>query len=94
MVYFSIVCLVTGVFILPILGVINLSMSVYLFGLALIIFALSPIVLAGHYNLYLPRSESSRPHVTTQEKWAFLVSFLLTTLYLIAIVRVLYITKT
>ena len=83
MIYISVFFLVGGVFILPIFDAVNLSIVVWMFGLALIIFALSPIVLAGHYNLYRPRKERCRLHLTTQEKWAFLVALLIIFVYLI-----------
>ena len=52
MVYASILVLVIGVFVLPVLGVANLLVSGWMFALSIVIFGLAPAVLAGHYELY------------------------------------------
>ena len=71
MIYFSVLILIGGVFIAPLLGDVSLRWAVWLFGLALVIFAATPPVIAGHYNLYrYDPDRIGRPGTTTQEKWA------------------------
>lgn len=82
MVYLSVVVLVVGVFIAPVLGDVPSDWVAWLLGLALIIFAATPPVIAAHYELYgAPHRPSTRPPVTTQEKqalgvvWTFIVAY-------------------
>ena len=79
-VFLSVLVLIAGVFVGPILGIINNGTAAKLFGLSLIIFASTPLILAGHYNLFY-KDESPRPQVTKQEGWALLVSSLAISFY-------------
>ena len=58
-------------FIAPLVGDVSLRWAVWLFGLALVIFAATPPVIAGHYNLFrYDPDRIDRPSTTRQEKWA------------------------
>ena len=86
----SLLTLVVGVFILPILTSGNVSFEVVgvLFGLAVLMFSMTPIVLAGHYNLLKgPRGPEMRPHRTTQEWWAFVLTILVVVVYLLLVLK-------
>ena len=82
MVYGFVLILVVGVFIAPILDIANFQVTVWLFGLSIIVFALSPVVLAGHYNLYRYR-KGRRPNFTFQEGGAWLIAALVVSAYFI-----------
>lgn len=85
MVYLSVLILVGGVFIAPFLGNLPLRWAVWLFGLALVIFAATPPVLAGHYDMYRYTAwVNGRPLVTPQEKKALFVVWLLIGAYFVA----------
>ena len=67
MTYASVIVLVLGVFLLPFfLEAMHDGWVSWLFGLALLIFAATPPVIAGHYELY-SRKERSYDYITTQE---------------------------
>ena len=71
MIYVSMIILIGGVFIAPLVGDVSLRWAVWLFGLALVIFAATPPVIAGHYNVFrYDPDRIDRPPTTTQEKWA------------------------
>ena len=75
--------LAVGVFIL-ISGYIGFEVVGVLFGLAVLMSSMTLIVLAGHYNLVKgPRGPEMRPHRTTQERWAFVLSMLVVVVYLL-----------
>ena len=64
----SLFVLIGGVFCGPALGVVEKDLAGKLFGLALMLFACSPIILAGHYNLYCRwDKDRSRDRLTKQE---------------------------
>lgn len=64
----SFLLLVAGVFAAPVLSALPVDTAARLFGLAFVGFATSPMILAGHYNLYGPwRKRTPRPWVTSQE---------------------------
>lgn len=68
--YLSVIILVLGVFLLPpFLDDMHRGWVSWLFGLALIIFAATPPVIAGHYELF-SRKERSCKYITAQERWA------------------------
>ena len=70
MTYVTMVILIRGVFIGPLVGDISLRWAVWLFGLALVIIAAAPPVIAGHYNLFrYDPDRVDRPPTTTREKW-------------------------
>lgn len=74
----SFLVVVAGVFAAPLSGAASTEMAAKLFGVAMLIFAASPFVLAGHYNLYCSWGKSvPRPHVTKQEWTAVGVTTLL-----------------
>ncbi len=83
MVFLSMLILVGGVFLAPILGDIDANLTLRLFGLSLVILASTPVVLAGHYDLFR-RKKGCRGWVTTQEKWALTVPALFGSAYGIA----------
>ena len=80
----SVLILVVGVFLLPILVDISTGNAAKLFGLSLVLLASAPIVLAGHYNLFR-HQEGPRDQVTTQEKWSLMVPVLFSVSYLVAL---------
>ena len=64
----SFLILIFGVFAGPAIGALTSGWAVKLFGFALIVFGVSPLVLAGHYNLYCPWGKKRpRSWVTRQE---------------------------
>ena len=67
----SLVTIVAGVFILPILGLADLVLATRLFGLALVLFAGYPFALAGHYQLFRiyasSRQAAPAPYLPKQE---------------------------
>ena len=66
----SFLVVVVGVFAAPLSGAASTDMAAKLLGVAMIVFAACPFVLAGHYNLYCSWGKSGpRPRVTKQE-WA------------------------
>ena len=74
----SFLVIVVGVFAAPLSNSASTEMAVKLFGVALLIFAASPFVLAGHYNLYCSWDKRvPRPRVTKQELTAAVVTVLL-----------------
>ncbi len=64
---FSMLVLVIGVFVLPILGFGGLNFIKYSFGLAVLLFLGYPFALAGHYEMY-KTSTRSRTYYPRQEK--------------------------
>ena len=64
----SFLLLVVGVFVAPIAGAVAPELAAKLLGVAMLVFAASPFVLAGHFNLYRDWDRTkSRPQVTGQE---------------------------
>jgi hypothetical protein len=64
----SMLILIFGVFVLPIVAPVKLDTVVHLLGLSLIRFAGYPFVLAGHYDLYRRvERPDGRPRFTSQE---------------------------
>ena len=73
----SFLLLVVGVFVAPIAGAVAPELAAKLLGVAMLVFAASPFVLAGHYNLYRDWDRTkSRPQVTGQELVAAIVVIL------------------
>ena len=79
-VFLSVLILVGGVFLAPILADVSVKIAAMWLGLSLILFVSAPIVLAGHYNLLLDH-EGPRDRITAQEKWALIVPVLLIVCY-------------
>ena len=65
---FSMLVLVIGAFVLPILGFGGLNFIKYSFGLAVLLFLGYPFALAGHYEMYNNISKRSRTYYPHQEK--------------------------
>ena len=88
MVYFSILMLVGGVFVAPIFGGVPFPWAVWLLGLSLVIFAATPPVIAGHYNLYPYKPRTRKPRhrnrTTAQEKRAFCIVSVVVVVYFLA----------
>ena len=71
----SLFVLIGGVFCGPALGVVKDDLAAKLFGLALVLFACAPLVLAGHYNLYCRWDKDwPRDRITKQEMAAISVA--------------------
>ena len=60
----SVLVLVFGVFAAPLFGTLTTYWAVRLFGLSLVFFVSSAVVLAGHYNLYCELGVKYRPDGT------------------------------
>ena len=68
LVVLSFLVLIAGVFVAPLTEAISVKSSARMFGVALMLFAASPFVLAGHYDLYCSLGKRlPRPRVTKQE---------------------------
>ena len=65
----SFLLLVGGVFAAPMLGGLPVDTAARFFGLALVGFAASPFVLAGHYNLYCSWRKSRPTIRVTAQEW-------------------------
>lgn len=65
---FSMLVLVIGVFVLPILGFVGQNFIKYSFGLAVLLFLGYPFALAGHYEMYNNASTRSRDYFPREEK--------------------------
>ena len=72
----SFLVLVIGVFWVPLLGSVSTETAAKLLGVAVIVFATYPFVLAGHYNLYCrwdkycPSGDLKRRDRVTKQEWA------------------------
>ena len=74
----SFLVLVIGVFAAPLLCSVPTEMVAKLLGIAMMLFAASPFVLASHYNLYCSWGKTCcRPRVTKQEMLVAGISALL-----------------
>ena len=72
----SFLLLVIGVYLVPLLSSISPNTVAKLLGTAIVVSAMYPFVLAGHYNLYCSwGKKGSRPHVTKQERAVVRISF-------------------
>ena len=74
----SMVFLVVGVFVLPVLGIVQFAE--YALGLALILLVGYPFALAGHYELYKSQGHP-RPRFPYQEKVPIIVAAIIAILY-------------
>ena len=84
-IFASMLTLIGGVFIAPLLGNTSLEWAAWLFGLALVLFALTPVVIAGHYDLFRhnPNRNVQLPR-TIQESWALGIVFVAIAGYFVA----------
>ena len=71
-----------GVFVLPILGLADLSFIRFSFGLAVLLFVGYPFALAGHYDMYNNKTPRSFLYFPFQEKVVVAVIAILVTAYL------------
>lgn len=79
----SMVTLMVGVFILPILNLADLNFAQHSFGLAVILFVGYPFALAGHYDLYNSKTSRSYSYFPFQEKVVVLIIIILVVGYLL-----------
>jgi hypothetical protein len=65
---FSMLVLVVGIFLLPVLGFVDQQFMRYAFGLAVLLFIGYPFALAGHYDMYNNKTKRSYQYFPFQEK--------------------------
>jgi hypothetical protein len=83
----SMLVVVIGVFVLPILNVANLNFMKHAFGFALLLFLGFPFALAGHYDMYNKNTSRSMKYFPLQEKVVFVVVLVIAVSYLIVALR-------
>jgi hypothetical protein len=66
----STIVMIVGVFILPAFGVGGLSLARYAFGLSALLFAGHLFAIAGHYELFNPKTSRSHVYFPVQERIA------------------------
>jgi hypothetical protein len=71
-----------GVFVLPILGLAEMSFIRFSFGLAILLFVGYPFALAGHYDMYNNKTERSMLYFPFQEKVVVTIMTILVIAYL------------
>ncbi|VVB92867.1 Uncharacterised protein [uncultured archaeon] len=79
----SMVIAMVGVFVLPILGLVDLSFIKLSFGLAVLLFVSYPFALAGHYDMYNNKTSRSFLYFPAQEKVVVAITAILVILYLL-----------
>ena len=79
----SMVIAMVGVFVLPILGLVDLSFIKLSFGLAVLLFVSYPFALAGHYDMYNNKTSRSFLYFPAQEKVVVEIKAILVILYLL-----------
>ena len=83
--YLSLLILIGSVFVLPAFVEVRTTTTEKWFGLSLVIFASTPLVLAGHYNLFAQSNKTKgRDRLTGQETWALSVTIAVVIAYLAA----------
>jgi hypothetical protein len=80
---FSMLVLVVGIFILPVLGFAGREFMRYAFGLAMLLFIGYPFALAGHYDMYNKKTRRSYRYFPFQEKVVVTVIAVLAIAYVI-----------
>jgi hypothetical protein len=83
----SMLVVVLGVFVLPILNVANLNFMKHAFGFSLLLFVGFPFALAGHYDMYNRNSTRSMRYFPLQEKIVFMIVLIVAVAYLIVAFR-------
>lgn len=78
----SMVVAMVGVFVLPILGIVDLNFTKLSFGLAVLLFVSFPFALAGHYDMYNNKTPRSFLYFTSQEKVVVAITTILVIVYL------------
>lgn len=79
----SMVVAMVGVFVLPILGIVDLNFTKLSFGLAVLLFVSFPFALAGHYDMYNNKTPRSFLYFTSQEKVVVAITTILVIIYLV-----------
>ncbi len=79
----SMVVVVVGVFVLPILDFVGLNFIKLSFGLAVLLFVSYPFALAGHYDMYNNKTPRSFLYFPTQEKIVIAITTFLVISYLV-----------
>ena len=79
----AMVVIAIGVFILPILGLIDIDLVKRLFALAVLIFVGYPFALAGHYQLFSAKRKEKQTRCSFQERIVLLVIAALTVIYIV-----------
>ena len=77
-----------GVFVLPIIGLADLSFMRFSFGLAVLLFVGYPFALAGHYDMYNNKTERSMSYFPFQEKVVVAIMFILVIAYLLYVFKI------
>lgn len=71
-----------GVFVFPILGLVDLNFIRFSFGLAVLLFIGYPFALAGHYDMYNNKTGRSMSYFPFQEKVVVAIMTILVIIYL------------
>jgi hypothetical protein len=79
----SMLITVVGVFILPVLGIVDLVFSSRAFGLALLLFVGYPFALVGHYDMYNKNTPRSYSYLPTQEKVVLILVLIAAIIYIV-----------
>ncbi|OGO28546.1 MAG: hypothetical protein A2W33_06140 [Chloroflexi bacterium RBG_16_52_11] len=79
----SMVVAAFGVFILPLLGLVDLNYTGKLLGLALLLFVGYPFALAGHYDMYKNKTPRSYQYFPLQEKIVVIFVIVVAVVYVI-----------
>jgi hypothetical protein len=80
----SMVVVVVGVFILPILDLADLNSIKLSFGLAVLLFISYPFALAGHYDMYNNKTPRTFLYFPTQEKIVIAITTFLVILFIVS----------
>jgi hypothetical protein len=83
----SMLVVVVGVFVLPILNVANLKFMGQAFGLAMLLFVGFPFALAGHYDMYNKSTMRSMKYFPKQEKIVLMIVLGIAVAYLIVALK-------
>ncbi len=79
----SMALIAIGVFILPIFGFKDLNIIKRIFGFAILLVALHPFAVAGHYQLFTRGTTKDAPYFPFQEKIAVSIIGVLTIIYIV-----------
>lgn len=81
----SLTATLLGVFVAPIAGFYSVSTAAAVLGFAMILLVCYPFALAGHYELFNPRTSRSHARFPLQEKVAIVLGGLLSVTYIILV---------
>ena len=79
----SMVVVMVGVFVLPILGLADMNFIKITFGLAVLLFVSHPFALAGHYDMYNNKTPRSLLYFPLQEKVVIAITTILVIIYIV-----------